>query len=70
MDVGLSATPLPVRASRPIGAWPVMAARCLGFAAVNIAFQVTGFAGGPCVEPAAGLAAMAAVAALGLLPSL
>ena len=37
----------------------VMAAWCLGFAAVNIAFQVTGrFASGPYAELAAGLAVM------------
>ena len=37
----------------------VMAAWCLGFAAVNIAFQVTGrFAGGPYAELAPGLAVM------------
>ena len=47
-------------ASGPIRAlgW-VMAAWCLGFAAVNIAFQVTGrFASGPYAELAAGLAVM------------
>jgi hypothetical protein len=47
-------------ASDPICAlgW-VMAAWCLGFAAVNIAFQVTGrFASGPYAELAAGLAVM------------
>jgi len=37
----------------------VMAACCLGFAAVNIAFQITGrFASGPYAELAAGLAVM------------
>jgi hypothetical protein len=53
-------TPAPARASRPIRAlaW-VMAAWCLGFAAVNIAFQATGrFASGPYAEFAAGLAVM------------
>jgi hypothetical protein len=47
-------------ASGPIRAlgW-VMAAWCLGFAAVNIAFQVTGrFASGPYADLAAGLAVM------------
>jgi hypothetical protein len=47
-------------ASGPIRAlgW-VLAAWCLGFAAVNIAFQITGrFANGPYVELAAGLAVM------------
>ena len=47
-------------ASGPIRAlgW-VMAAWCLGFAAVNIAFEVTGrFASGPYAELAAGLAVM------------
>jgi hypothetical protein len=53
-------TPVPARASRLIRAvaW-VMAAWCLGFAAVNIAFQVTGrFASGPYAELAAGIAVM------------
>src|SRR5664280_632906 len=37
----------------------VLAAWCLGFAAVNIAFQITGrFASGPYAELAAGLAVM------------
>ncbi|MFD1522810.1 hypothetical protein [Pseudonocardia yunnanensis] len=52
--------PVPAKASRPIHAlaW-VMAAWCLGFAAVNIAFQVTGrFASGPYADMAAGLAVM------------
>jgi hypothetical protein len=53
-------TPVPARASQPIRAlaW-VMAVWCLGFAAVNIAFQVTGrFASGPYADMAAGLAVM------------
>jgi hypothetical protein len=55
-----STTPAPPRASRPIRAlaW-LVAAWCLGFAAVNIAFQVTGrFASGPYADLAAGLAVM------------
>lgn len=52
--------PVPARASRPIRAlaW-VIAACCLGFAAVDIAFEITGrFANGPYAEDAAGLAVM------------
>ncbi len=58
--VGSSASRHPVRASRSIRAlgW-VMAAWCLGFAAVNVALQITGrFASGPYAELAAGLAVM------------
>jgi hypothetical protein len=53
-------TPMPATASRPVRAlaW-VMASWCLGFAAVNIAFEVTGrFASGPYAELAGGLAVM------------
>ena len=53
-------TPVPTRASRPIYAlaW-AMAAWCLVFAAVNIAFLATGrFTSGPYADMAAGLAVM------------
>jgi hypothetical protein len=51
---------VPTRASRAIRVLGgVMAAWCLGFAAVNVAFQVTGrFATGPYAELATGLAVM------------
>jgi hypothetical protein len=52
--------PVPARASRPVRtlAWTI-AAGCLAFAAVNVAFETTGrFADGPHAESAAGLSAM------------